>query len=115
MLTQLPKPTVLDMKWEIRDINVVALAHLSKCSMLDGIVTPIRLLELFFDDVLVGMIIICIKLYRKESKLYREKAEISLEITDERICFLLSILLPSECHKLTDHKIYWKTTPNAFV
>ena len=103
------------MKWEIRDINVVELSHLSKCSKLDDIVTPLRLLELFFDDVLVVMIIVYIKLYRKESKLCREKAKISLGITNERICFFLSILLPSECHQLTDRKMYWETTPNAFV
>ena len=37
-----PKPPVLDMKWENRDINVVEWANIP------NLLTPLRLLELFF-------------------------------------------------------------------
>ena len=40
-----------------RDINVVERENISKFSKLDDIVTPFRLLEVFFDDVLVDMIV----------------------------------------------------------
>ena len=43
-----PKPPVLDMKWENRDINVVEWANIPEFSALDDLVTPLRLLELFF-------------------------------------------------------------------
>ena len=43
-----PKPPVLDMKWANRDINVVEWANIPKFSALDDLVTPLRLLELFF-------------------------------------------------------------------
>ena len=46
-----PKPPVL--KWPNRDINVVKWANIPKFSTLDDIVTLLRLLKLFFDDVLV--------------------------------------------------------------
>ena len=45
------------MKWENRDINVAEWANNAAFSKLDDIVTPLRLLELFFDDVLVDMIV----------------------------------------------------------
>ena len=97
-----PKPTVLDMKWPNRNINVVKWAHSPKFSTLDDIVIPLRLLELFFDDVLVdtcyssmvGMIFGYTKLYS-----HREKAGISFEITNEKIRLFLSMLLLSGCHK----------------
>ena len=50
-----PKLFVLDMKWENHDINVVEGAKIPKYSKLDNIVTPLRRLELFFDDVLVDI------------------------------------------------------------
>ena len=43
-----PKPPVLNMKWANRDINVVEWANIPKFSALDDLVTPLRLLELFF-------------------------------------------------------------------
>ena len=43
-----PKPPVLDMKWANRDINVVEWANIPKFGELDNLVTPLRLLELFF-------------------------------------------------------------------
>ena len=52
-----PKPPVLDMKGENRDINAVKRSNIPKFSKLDDIVTTLRLLELFFVDVLVCMII----------------------------------------------------------
>ena len=42
------KPPALHMKWESRDINVVEWANIPKFSVLDDLVTPLRLLEFFF-------------------------------------------------------------------
>ena len=68
------------MKWETRDINVVERANNEKFSKLDSIVTPSRLLELFFDDVFVDMIVGYTKLYS-----HSEKADFSFETTNEKI------------------------------
>ena len=89
-----PKPLVLDMKWETRDIDVVEPANSEKFCTLDNIVTPLRLLELFFDDVLVNMIVGYTKLYS-----HREKADISFETNNENIWLFLSMLLPSGCYR----------------
>ena len=43
-----PKPPALAMKWTNRDINVVEWANIPRFSALDDLVTPFRLLELFF-------------------------------------------------------------------
>ena len=43
-----PKSPVLEMKWANCDINVVEWANIPKFSALDNLVTPLRLLELFF-------------------------------------------------------------------
>ena len=43
-----PKPPVLDIKWANRDVNVIEWANIPKFSALDDLVTPLRLLELFF-------------------------------------------------------------------
>ena len=43
-----PKLRVLEMKWANRDINVAEWPNISKFSALDDLVTPFRLLELFF-------------------------------------------------------------------
>ena len=45
------------MKLENCNINVVEWANISKFSKLDDIVTPLRLVRLFLDDVLVDMIV----------------------------------------------------------
>ena len=105
-----PKPPVLDMKWQTRDTNVVEWANTEKFSKLDNIVTPLRFLEFFFDDVLVDMIVGYTKWYS-----HREKTDISFEITNEKICLFLVMLLVSGCHKLPDRKMYWETTPDTFV
>ena len=42
-----PKPPVLDMKWENRDINVVEWANIPRFSAIGDLVTPVR----FFDFV----------------------------------------------------------------
>ena len=99
------KPPVLDMKWKTRDINVVERAHTEMFSKIDNIVTPLRLLEVLFDDVLVDMFVGHTKLYN-----HREKADISFEITNGKICLFLSILLLSWCHKILDRKRYWEMT-----
>ena len=67
-----PKLLALDMKWENCFINVVGRSNIRKYSKLDDIVTPVRLLESFLDDVLVDMIAGYTKLYS-----HREKVEIS--------------------------------------
>ena len=74
-----PKPPVLDMKWANCDINFAEWANIPKFSTLDDIVTHLRLLELFFDDVLVDIIFGYTKLYS-----HREKAGISFKITNEK-------------------------------
>ena len=43
-----PKPPVLEMKWANCDINVVECANIPNVSALVNLVTPVRLLELFF-------------------------------------------------------------------
>ena len=98
-----PKPPVLDMEWETSDINVVERSNTEKFSKIDNIVTALRLLELLFHDALVDMIVGYTKLYS-----LREKIDISFEITNEKICLFLSMLLTSGCHKLLDRKMYWK-------
>ena len=82
-----PKPPVLDMKWQTRDINVVERANTEKFSKLGNIVTLLRFLKLFFDDILVDMIFGYTKLYN-----HREKADISFDTTNERIWLFLSML-----------------------
>ena len=75
-----PKPPALDMKWKTRHIDLAERQNTEKFSKLDNIVTPLRLLELFFDDVLVDMIAGYTKLYS-----HREKADISFETTNKKI------------------------------
>ena len=53
--------------------------NIPKFSKLDDIVTPLRVSELFFDNVLVDIIVGYTKLYS-----HREKADISFEITNEK-------------------------------
>ena len=72
--------------------------------------TPLRLLILFFKKVLVDMIFGSTKLYS-----HREKADITNEITNEKIRLFLSMLLLSGCHKLPDRNMYWEATPDTFV
>ena len=43
-----PKSPVLEMKWANCDINVAEWPNIPKFSALDNLVTPLRLLELFF-------------------------------------------------------------------
>ena len=94
------------MKWANRDSNVVEWTNISKFSILDNIVTPVRLLELFFEDVLVNLIFAYTKLYS-----HREKAGISSEITNEKIRLFLSMLLLSGCHKLQTVKYFGRLPP----
>ena len=76
------------MTWENRDIYVVKLANTLKFSRLYDIVTFLRLLKLFFGNILVDMIVGHTKLYS-----HREKAGINFEITYEKIRLFLSMLL----------------------
>ena len=80
------------MKWETRDIDVVERANTGKFSKLHNIVTPLKLLELFFDDVLVDMVVGYTKLYS-----HRQKADISFETTNEKIWLFLSLVDPIAC------------------
>ena len=73
-------------------------------------VTPLGLFILFFNDVLVDMTFDYTKLY-----CHREKVSISFEITNEKIHFVLSMLLLSGCHKLPYRNMYWEETPDTFV
>ena len=94
----------------INVINVVVWANIPKFNTLDDIVTPLRLVELLFDKVLVDMILGDTALYS-----YRWKVGISFEITNEKIRLFLSMLLLSGCFKLPDHKMYCEATPDTFV
>ena len=94
------------MKCQTRDINVVERAKTENFSKLDNIVTPLRLLELFFDDVLVDMIVGYTKLYS-----HREKADISFETTNEKIWLFLSMLLLSGCHRFQTVKCIGRRPP----
>ena len=86
------------------------MANIPKFSTVDDIVTPFRLFELFFDDVLVDMIFGYTKFYS-----HREKAGISFEITNEKIRLFVSMLLLSGWHKFPDRKMYWEATFDTFV
>ena len=77
-----PKPPVLNVKWANRDINVIEWVNIPKFSMLDNLVTPLRLVKLFFFDILV-----------------------------EKMHLFLSMLLLTGYQKLPDHKMYWEGTP----
>ena len=68
------------MKGENRDINIVERVNIPKFSKLDDIVTPFRLLELFFDDALATPSIGYTKL-----RSHRKKAYFSFAITNEKI------------------------------
>ena len=94
------------MKWKKRDVNVVR----AKFNKLKDIVTSLILLKLFFDDVLVDMIVGYTKLYS-----HREKVNISFDITNKKIRLFLRMLLFSGYHKLPDCKMHWETTPYIFV
>ena len=59
------KPLVLDMKWANRHINVAEWVNVPKFNTLDDVVTPLRLLKLFFEDVLVDTAFGSIKLYKQ--------------------------------------------------
>ena len=76
------------MTWENRDIYVVKLANTLKFSRLYDIVTFLRLLKLFFGNILVDMIVGHTKLYS-----HRGKAGINFEMTYEKIRLFLSMLL----------------------
>ena len=72
------KPPVL--KRTNRDINVVEWANVPNLSTLDYLVTHLRLLEVFFEDVLVDMIFGYTKM-----ECHRETADTSFEIVNEKI------------------------------
>ena len=98
------------MKWANCNINVEKWANIPKFSKLGDIMTPLRLLELFFDHVLVDMTFDYTMLYS-----YREKTHISFEIINEKICLFLNILLLTGCYKFPDRKMYWEATHDTFV
>ena len=90
------------MKGEYRDINIVERVNMPKFSKLDDIVTPLRLLELFFDDALATPS--CAVIERKHT--------LVLQLLMKKF---LSMLLLSGCHMLPDRKMYWEATPDTFV
>ena len=56
MLSELSKTACFRYEMEESDINIVERGNIPKFSKLENIVTPLRLLELFFEDVLNNMI-----------------------------------------------------------
>ena len=101
------KPPLLDMNWASRDVGW---SNIPRFSTLDDTVTPLRLVEVFFNDALIDMIFGFTTLYS-----HSEKTGISFEITNEKIHSFLNMLLLSGCHKLPDRKMYWETTLYTFV
>ena len=77
-----PKRPVLDRKWENRDVNVQKWANIPKFCKLNGILTHLRFLKLFFDDALVDMIDGYTKLYSR-----REKEGISFELVMKKVTY----------------------------
>ena len=67
------------MKGENCDINIVERVNIPKFSKLDDMVTPLRLLKLFFDDALATPSVGYTKLCS-----HREKAYFSFAITNEK-------------------------------
>ena len=103
-----PKRTVLDMMWANRDINVVEWANIPKFSALDNLMAPLRLLELFF-------VMLYLIWFLATSGCTFEIADINFEITNDKICLFLRMLLLAGYHKLPDHKMYWEVTLDTFV
>ena len=87
------------MKWANCDINVAEWANIPKFSVLDDLVTPLRLLEIFF--VMYQLI-----WFLATSGCTVEKAGINFEITNENIRLFLTNILLTGYHKLPDHKMY---------
>ena len=74
ILSKLSKAVYFRYEVKNHDINVVKQAKIPKFSKLDGIGTPLKLIESFFGDALVDMIVGYTKLYG-----HREKANTNLE------------------------------------
>ena len=72
--------------------------------------TLLSLLKLCFGDILVDLIFGFTRLYSR-----REKADISFEITNEKMRLFSSMLLLSGCHKLSDRKQNWEVTAEIFL
>ena len=68
--------------------------------------TPLRLLELFFEDILVDIILGYTKLYG-----HTEKVEISFEVTTEKIRLFLSVLLLKGAISLQNVKCIGRQPP----
>ena len=102
-----PKPPVLEMKWTNCDINW-KWANISKFSTLDKLMTPLRLLKLFF--VIYQLIYVL-----AASSYTAEKAGVNFEITNEKIHLFLSMLLLTGCPKLPNQKMYWESAPDTFL
>ena len=101
-----PKPPVLEMGWANCDINW-KWANISKFSALDKLMTPLRLLKLFFVTYqLIRFLAV--------SSYTAEKAGANFEVTNEKIQLFLRMLLLTGCPKLPNHKMYWETTPDTF-
>ena len=77
---------------------------------INDILTHLRLLELFFEEILIDMIFGYIKQYG-----HTENVDISFEITSKKIRLFASKLLLSGCHKPSERKMYQETTPYTFV
>ena len=77
------KLPALDKKWQNRDINVVERVTIPIISKLDDIMTPLKLFELFFDGVLLNVIVSNTNLY-----IHREKSDVSFEITNGKHTFV---------------------------
>ena len=93
------------MKWENRIINVEEHANSPQFNKQDNARAPLRLSESFFD-VLVVIIVGNTKLYG-----HSEKADISLEISNEILWLFSGMLFLRGCNMFSDRKINWETSP----
>ena len=87
-----------------RDIDVEERANIPNFSALDDLVTPLRLLKLFFVTFQLIW-------FLATSSCTVEKVGINFEITNDKTWLTLSMSLLTGYHKLPDHKMYWEMTP----
>ena len=102
-------PLLTDLRWTNRDIKSRNSQSTPEVNHLEEIGTPLSLLELFFDDMLISGIV-DFTLYAR-----REKSDTEFGITKEKFRLFLAMLLMSGYHRLPDRRLYWSLSPDLFV
>ena len=88
-----------------RDIDVVEWTNIPKFSAVDDLLTPVRLLDLFFVTFQLIW-------FLATSSCTVEKAGINFEIANDKIWLFYLI---TGYLKLPDHRMHWEVTPDTFV